>query len=247
MLKKIFCSAAVTVMALFMSALNVFAGEWKQDENGYWYDNGNGTYPMSGWVWIDSNADGFAEGYCFDSSGYLYINTITPDGHQVNQNGAWIVDGIVQIKKIANNSSIEEKINILTAWKNGLYEIRQYLENELEFLKFSRGFSSEIAGKYYLAIKYQENKSYISAAIEEWNKAILICGNYDDTQQMKEYIQQDINLYISLINYPITSENVFEYVFYENNVMSISDNLGDLINEIIDVWVEEANLSKNQI
>ena len=43
-------------------------------ENGYgwWYDNGDGTYPVSCWQWIDGNGDGLAECYCFNEEGYLY-------------------------------------------------------------------------------------------------------------------------------------------------------------------------------
>lgn len=41
------------------------------------------------------NGDGTAESYCFDDWGYLYVNTVTPDGYQVNELGAWVQDGEV--------------------------------------------------------------------------------------------------------------------------------------------------------
>lgn len=34
------------------------------------------------------SGDGTAESYCFDDWGYLYVNTVTPDGYQVNELGA---------------------------------------------------------------------------------------------------------------------------------------------------------------
>lgn len=33
------------------------------------------------------SGDGTAESYCFDDWGYLYVNTVTPDGYQVNELG----------------------------------------------------------------------------------------------------------------------------------------------------------------
>lgn len=52
--------------ALFMSmALNqiTFAGEWKSNEKGRWYENHDGTYKTNGWQSIDSDGDGIAELY----------------------------------------------------------------------------------------------------------------------------------------------------------------------------------------
>ena len=42
------------------------------------------------WVWID--------GYCylFDTEGKMYANCTTPDGYEVNADGRWTVDGVVQ-------------------------------------------------------------------------------------------------------------------------------------------------------
>lgn len=41
------------------------------------------------------SGDGTAESYCFDDWGYLYVNTVTPDGYQVNELGTWVQDGEV--------------------------------------------------------------------------------------------------------------------------------------------------------
>lgn len=71
-------------------------GGWKLDNTGWWYDNGDGTWPAGGWKWIDGNLDGVAECYYFNTNGYLATNGTTPDGYQVNQNGAWTVNGVIQ-------------------------------------------------------------------------------------------------------------------------------------------------------
>ena len=35
--------------------LTSFAGEWKSDNNGWWYQNDDGSYPKNTWQWIDGN------------------------------------------------------------------------------------------------------------------------------------------------------------------------------------------------
>lgn len=75
--------------------LTSFAGEWKSDNNGWWYQNDDGSYPKNTWQWIDGNKDGISESYYFNENGYLLTNT-TKDGYTVNGDGAWIVNGVVQ-------------------------------------------------------------------------------------------------------------------------------------------------------
>ena len=55
-------AAGMSAAVSFLS----FAGEWKQDYVGSWYDNGNGTFPAGTWQWIDSDHNGVAERYYFD-------------------------------------------------------------------------------------------------------------------------------------------------------------------------------------
>lgn len=86
---------------------------WHQDttkslnENGisnYWYGtNREGTQSPSCWRWLmvssDGKEDGLKYAYCFNEYGYLYTNTITPDGYQVNELGQLMIDGKVKTKK----------------------------------------------------------------------------------------------------------------------------------------------------
>lgn len=71
---------------------------WRLDAVGWWYDNGNGTWPANGWHWIDGNMDGVSECYYFDANGYILLNTITPDGYWVNGDGAWVQGDVVQVR-----------------------------------------------------------------------------------------------------------------------------------------------------
>ena len=78
--------------------MQTFPEGWQHDGVGWWWQNADGSYPVGVWKWIDGNHDGISESYCFIDSGYLYQNTITPDGYTVNADGAWVVDGVVQTR-----------------------------------------------------------------------------------------------------------------------------------------------------
>lgn len=82
---------------------------WYQDtlkstnDNGvsnFWYGRSNGCYSISRWDWLtvspDRKKDGLMYAYCFNEYGYLYINTITPDGYMVNELGQLMIDGKVK-------------------------------------------------------------------------------------------------------------------------------------------------------
>ena len=76
------------------------------DENGisnYWYGTSDkGGYYTSHWAWLTVAPNGTDNGqkyaYCFNEYGYLYTNTITPDGYQVNGLGQLMLDGKVKTK-----------------------------------------------------------------------------------------------------------------------------------------------------
>ena len=102
-MKKFIGLAAVAAFSSIMVS-SAWAGTWKQNNVGWWFDNGNGTYPASTWQWIDGNNDGIAECYYFDHAGYMLANTSTPDGYQVNALGAWVQNGAVQTKNLRANS-----------------------------------------------------------------------------------------------------------------------------------------------
>lgn len=99
MKKKLFLVTTASVLTMAFS-MQAFAGTWKQgaapNESRWWYDNGNGTWAANGWYWLDSDGNGVAECYYFDADGWLLTNTVTPDNYQVDSNGAWVVNGVVQ-------------------------------------------------------------------------------------------------------------------------------------------------------
>ena len=116
-----------SLLCAFMSFVFLLSGtaqaDWVKGEskNAWWFDFGNGDYFKSSWQWIDGNQDGIAECYCFDENGWMYENTITPDGYTVNENGAWTVDNIVQTKTsdlIPKNNTNNTNNSVNTASNN---------------------------------------------------------------------------------------------------------------------------------
>lgn len=97
-----------TAMMVLMYSLVSYAGQWQTSPSGWWYDNGDGSWPTNGWKWIDGNDDGVSECYYFDMQGYCLMDAFTPDGYYVNKGGAWEENGIV--KTIISDTCIEELI-----------------------------------------------------------------------------------------------------------------------------------------
>ena len=92
------------IMSLLMS-MTAFAGVWRTgaepNQNRWWYDNEDGTYAANGWQWIDGNQDGTAECYYFDNEGWMMADGATPDGYQVNSDGEWVNNGVVEKRTVA--------------------------------------------------------------------------------------------------------------------------------------------------
>lgn len=87
--RLLIAAAAFSLLCCFPA----MAGEWKQDQTGWWYDHGDSTYAQNGWEWVDGRC------YYFNQEGYCLLDTTTPDGYTVDASGAWTVDGAVQLQE----------------------------------------------------------------------------------------------------------------------------------------------------
>ena len=152
-MKKLLTFAAVTAFSSMMT-ISAMAGVWKQDSVGWWYDNGNGTYPSNSWQWIDGDNNGTAECYYFDRIGYMLASTTTPDGYQVNEWGAWTQNGIVQARNVkaskqvnytksSNNKSSDDDEESSTTTKTTKKKQSQYLLYNKETTYSAGSFSKE--------------------------------------------------------------------------------------------------------
>ena len=96
-MKKGIATLLIAGAAIASISITGFAGTWQQDQTG-WYWEEDGAFPVSSWKWLDGNRDGIAECYYFNEQGYLLTNTTTPDGCQVDTEGRWIENNIIQTR-----------------------------------------------------------------------------------------------------------------------------------------------------
>ncbi|MBR3008153.1 MAG: hypothetical protein IKH70_06085, partial [Stomatobaculum sp.] len=108
-------AAALAAAAVLVTLLaqTVLAGDWKwnREKGKWWYLDDQNTYPVNGWEWIDGKC------YRFDEEGYLYVDTVTPEGLTVNANGEWTVNGVVQEMEtvLKENPPKQETVVVETA------------------------------------------------------------------------------------------------------------------------------------
>ena len=103
-MKKLALGLLVGVLSI-TGCMPAFAGTWKSDSNGWWYQKDDGTWYNNGWQWVDGNNDGVSQCYYFTNSGYILTNTTTPDGYQVNADGAWIENNVVKTQGTASEQT----------------------------------------------------------------------------------------------------------------------------------------------
>ncbi|MBE6086509.1 MAG: hypothetical protein E7206_00370 [Clostridium beijerinckii] len=101
--KKIIASF-ITLVALFVMAPVAAHAEWKSDNMGWWYTEGNSW--ATGWRQIDGNW------YYFNSSGYIAHDT-TIDGYYLGSNGVWTANTSAQNTNdnVSNTSSVKQYVD----------------------------------------------------------------------------------------------------------------------------------------
>ena len=92
----------ITAALVLASSVTTFAGQWRADSTGWWYQEDNGSYPRDAWRFINGSwyyfySNGYMAHdtwigglYYVGSDGRMLSNTITPDGYQVGADGKWI-------------------------------------------------------------------------------------------------------------------------------------------------------------
>lgn len=91
-------TAALTAALTMAMGMTALAGQWNSNSVGWWWTDDDGSNPAATWRWLDGNQDGIFECYYFGNDGYMLADTTTPDGYTVNADGAWTVNGGVQLK-----------------------------------------------------------------------------------------------------------------------------------------------------
>lgn len=103
---------AVLVLTVSMG-ITAYAGQWRSDANGWWYDNQDGSYPVSAWQQIDGrwyyfNESGYMHTGWLESGGRWYYlqpdgamltDALTPEGYYVNASGVWNTESATDIRR----------------------------------------------------------------------------------------------------------------------------------------------------
>lgn len=87
---KVFITSVLLSSALSITAL---AGEWKQDDIGWWYQNDDGSYTTDTW----QNIEG--KNYLFDANGYMrtgWIHTVSGKWYYLNPTGEMRYDDLTE-------------------------------------------------------------------------------------------------------------------------------------------------------
>ncbi|MBR4314515.1 MAG: hypothetical protein IKP66_06365 [Lachnospiraceae bacterium] len=122
-MKKIII-VAICIVAIFTEA---FAAQFNDVMYGRKCIKDDFSYAKSEWVTIDADGDGYAEYYYFNSDGFLVVNQTTPDGYKVNGKGQYVVDGVVQTKKLETANVDADGTNYIISKKkeNDITESKQ--------------------------------------------------------------------------------------------------------------------------
>lgn len=100
-MKKKLVVLGLSMAGVLMLSNTAFAGEWKRNNVGWWYQESTGTYPTrrwsnigGKWYYFDNVGymvhDKWIGDYYLGSDGAMLIGTVTPDGYRVDASGKWI-------------------------------------------------------------------------------------------------------------------------------------------------------------
>lgn len=153
--KRLVLTAAA--MTILMSTA-AFAGSWKQDSLGWWYQNDNGSYPASTWQQIDGSwyyfhSDGYMASdqwvgeYYVGRSGAMLTNTMTPDGWYVDDSGRQIgyFGSGVRYQKYSNGylrqAFIDMMSDIFSPYEMSLMQFEEGYKDGEHFIMFYRSYT----------------------------------------------------------------------------------------------------------
>ena len=186
-MKKILAVILGTMLSAALS-LPAFAGVWRQNSIGWWYDNQDGTWPAGEWKWIDGNSDGIAECYCFDGNGYLLVSTTTPEGFTVNADGQWTRDGKVQTKTEEELYYTYDPSSRIYAWMNGIYAA-----DDGRTVTLDAAGGSQVAVQLYCYSEDGWNTSYLSGRVDENTHSLIVNDYFDQNGQPTVYRQLNVD------------------------------------------------------
>lgn len=188
-MKKRFVTLLLATVLSSSMCMTAFAGNWEQTGTEWKYVD-NGTY-MTGWQWIDGKS------YYFDGNGIMAKNTVI-DGYELNADGQWIVNGIVQTQNTTTTPTSQQIIDYLSNDK-----INGYVRLEIDYSKNAvASGSTNIKHKnstykngwaWIIYNKYSSQDYFVCALAFDKNGYLLVNTTTPDGYTTNEYGMLVIN------------------------------------------------------
>ena len=147
-------------------AIRIIAFSLSIKDNHYYYNSKD--YYKSCWQWLDLDSDGIYECYYFNVLGHMYKNGTTPDGYKVNENGEWVVNGVVQRK---NNIEVKDLIDINISTISSTYNTKNYV-----IIDVKKDFTEEL--DYFIEEKVFNVRNYIVSKDVDNKLLVDLQGQY---------------------------------------------------------------------
>lgn len=173
-LTKIIVSLLTVISVLALNPIGISA-EWRQDNTGWWYTEGN--LWATGWKMING------KWYYFDSNGYMAKNT-TIEGWQLGSDGAWLQftqnsstnDEKVQISNTIQSEFTSDGITLKlekNVYELGTKDIKFYFTNNTSKIQ---GCSSS-----YAVSKFENNKwNTLTQFTDSYDKSIIVSPKHTE-------------------------------------------------------------------
>ncbi|PNV63302.1 hypothetical protein C0033_04270 [Clostridium sp. chh4-2] len=203
----------VMLAAALLSAVcsfTAFAGEWKQDDAGWKYDNGDLMFIRDGWSWIDGKC------YYFTPEGYCLTDTVTPDGYTVDADGAWTVDGRIQTQNVP--ALPEHTLGDLVFTTPDGFSLNEMSKTGLKF--FSSDYETVIAiGKQDYNVKITDEDLDYTAASSGGDYSYKAMTSFNNTTWRKYYFETtgDPNISSMAYYYRTVEKTVYIIIIATNN------------------------------
>ncbi len=110
-MKNKFCLFLSTLFLSLILSLPAFAGTWKQDNIGWWYQRDDKSYPISTWEQINNSW------YYFNENGYMLSNQWVGN-YYVDDNGVMLTNNTIDGKQLGANGAYNSSSNSTTVVNN---------------------------------------------------------------------------------------------------------------------------------
>lgn len=171
-MKKIKLLVASVLLSALIST-TTFAGEWKQDDTGWWYQNDDGSYPTD--EWMQDNG----KWYLFDSNGYMrtgWVQDADSKWYYLNTSGDMQTEPIISDTGITYNFNADGSCsNPYDGMKDQYYYnytdgVEKNIANELAVRDYIGSISGNSGSMFGNSSSTSTHTLKPDTIITEWNE-----------------------------------------------------------------------------